>query len=75
MIRMREVIAILDASVYQAKESKFPYIELAKREGKVEQISPDDVKSYIITANYVYASPISSSTLKKRAQSSQKLWK
>lgn len=75
MIRMREVIAIFDASSCQAKESKFPYIELAMREGKVEYISPDDVKSYIITANQVYASPISSSTLKKRAQSSQKLWK
>lgn len=75
MIRMREVIAIIDANAYQAKESKFSYIELALREGRVEQISPDDVKSYIITANQVYASPISSSTLKKRAQSSQKLWK
>lgn len=70
MIRIRDVIAILDANAHLTG-----YIDIAKREGRVEQISLEEMKSYVITSDKVYASPISSMTLKKRAQESQKYLK
>nr|WP_258567757.1 DUF370 domain-containing protein [Paenactinomyces guangxiensis] len=72
MIRIREVIAILDAGFSKRQSLKVPLIEAARREGGIEQISPEETKSYVITSDRVYASPISSITLKKRAQMSQK---
>ncbi len=72
MIRIREVIAILDADV--AKNAANSMINLQKWNG-TEHISPDQIKSYVVTPNHVYASPISSTTLKKRADHSQKIWK
>lgn len=73
MVRIQEVIAILDADV--AKNAANSMINLQKWEDRAEHISPDQIKSYVVTANRVYASPISSTTLKKRADQSQKVWK
>jgi extracellular matrix regulatory protein B len=36
-------------------------------------LSPDEIKSYVITTHHIYASPISSTTLKKRADLTQKI--
>ena len=63
MIRTRDVIAILDAS----SPHIFPFVDRARREGRYVVIAPRDVKSIIVTDTLVYASPISSHTLMKRA--------
>lgn len=73
MIRIREVIAILDADV--AKNATHSMLNLQKWKDRTEHISPSQIKSYVVTPNRVYASPISSTTLKKRADQSQKIWK
>ncbi|SEM83478.1 protein of unknown function [Lihuaxuella thermophila] len=75
MIRIREVIAILDAGAQRTQTVTDPLIEAAMKEGKMEQISPEEIKSYVITDDKVYASPISSVTLKKRADFHLKQWK
>ncbi|MGA9174680.1 MAG: extracellular matrix/biofilm biosynthesis regulator RemA family protein [Thermoactinomyces sp.] len=69
-LRIREVIAILDADVLE-ESGENTFLEMARRKGKVERISPEAVKSYVITKNGVFASPISSTTLKKRADDCQ----
>jgi hypothetical protein len=74
MIRIREVIAILDAGVL-SESGDCAFLELARQGGRLEKISADEVKSYVITYDRVFASPISSTTLKKRADSSQTSWK
>lgn len=65
MIRTREVVAILDAS----SPHILPFVDKARREGRFVVIAPRDVKSIIVTDTLVYASPISSHTLMKRANS------
>lgn len=71
MIHIGEVIAILDVhSAHSAKSENGEknFIAWAEKEGKVEKIAVEEVKSYVITCEKVYASPISSITLKKRAE-------
>lgn len=71
MIRIREVIAILDANV--AKSTTTPFLNAGKQKKKIEHLSPDEIKSYVITTHHIYASPISSTTLKKRADQTQEI--
>ncbi|AUS07402.1 DUF370 domain-containing protein [Laceyella sacchari] len=75
MICIREVVAILDAGATEQAPNEAHFVQLAKKAGRLEHISPDEVKSYVITKDRVFASPISSTTLKKRADQSQKPWK
>jgi extracellular matrix regulatory protein B len=71
MICIREVIAILDANV--AKSATPPFLNACHQKKKIEHLSPDEIKSYVITTHHIYASPISSTTLKKRADLTQKI--
>ncbi|MBD1371968.1 DUF370 domain-containing protein [Hazenella sp. IB182357] len=71
MLRIREIIAILDASHARKSQTKVPFIERAIERGQIENLTADEVKSYVITQNKIYTSPISSMTLKKRVHESQ----
>lgn len=62
MIRLSDVVAIVDAAGAMNSSSSIP---LPKPDG--------DVKSFIITTNRIYTSPISSNTLLKRSQSGIKV--
>lgn len=64
ILRVREVVAILDIS----STDPHPLIETMKKSGGLIEISTDDVKSYVVTRDHVYSSPISSVTLMKRAE-------
>lgn len=71
MISVNEVIAILDATVKRSSFTSSPFFAHAQQHGWIEKISQDEIKSYVVTDYKIYASPISSLTLKKRAQASQ----
>ena len=72
MISVNDVIAIVDATVKKFPFTNSPFFTHAKQHGWVETISTEeDVKSYVITDYKIYASPISSLTLKKRARHCQ----
>jgi len=71
MISVNEVIAILDATVKKSSFTSSPFFIHAKQHGWIEMISDEEIKSYVITDYKIYASPISSLTLKKRAQACQ----
>lgn len=71
MISVNEVIAILDATVKKSSFTSSPFFTHAKQHGWIEMISQEEVKSYVITDYKIYASPISSLTLKKRARDCQ----
>ncbi|WP_027415080.1 extracellular matrix regulator RemB [Aneurinibacillus terranovensis] len=66
VVRSADVIAILD---YHANSSKITrqFIKHAEKEGRVMASSNEESKSYVITKDKVYCSPISSLTLKRRA--------
>lgn len=68
IIPKKEVIAILD---YKKGTSAITreFIQIARDEGFVESISdPNKEKSYVITTEKIFISPISCNTLKKRFQ-------
>lgn len=69
LISSDEVIAILDGQTgRKAKETRL-FIERAMAKGRLRDVSSGTVNSYIVTETHVYASSISTSTLKKRIES------
>jgi hypothetical protein len=67
IIRAIELIAIFDLSMEKTSKISKQFISHAEKEKKIEMIGEEDSKSLVVTINKVYYSPISSSTLKKRA--------
>lgn len=65
IVRLKNVIAIFDLEVAGAPASK-EYLQIAKDEGFLVDISEGSPKSFVTTDRKVYLSPISSVTLKKR---------
>ena len=68
VIRMSELIAILDLSTEQSVTVHSEYIAHAEQKNAVEKIGEEAPKSLVITDSKLYYSPISSTTLKKRVQ-------
>lgn len=66
VIRTSELIAIFDISIEQAKISK-QFMNQAAKGKKTETIGEEEPKSLVVTQTKIYYSPISSTTLKKRA--------
>ncbi|MCL6612517.1 MAG: DUF370 domain-containing protein [Peptococcaceae bacterium] len=66
IVPKKDIIAILDYKKGNSAVTK-EFIQIAMDEGFVENISdPDKEKSYVITTEKIYISPISCNTLKKR---------
>lgn len=66
-VRLREVIAIVDVSAIDSSPQTRDFVALAKAEGRVEGVIDASVKSLVILESQVYPSPISSTTLARRA--------
>lgn len=67
VVSLKRVVAILDLRSSATAESTREFLALAKGEKKVTDISAGDAKSMVLTDNEILLSPISSLTLKKRA--------
>lgn len=67
VIRAVELIAIFDMNMEQASRISKEFVDQALTAKKVETIGEEEPKSIVVTDNWVYYSPISSTTLKKRA--------
>lgn len=67
IIRASELIAIFDISIEKSSKISKQFIQQALQDKKTEQIGEEDCKSLVVTKSKVYYSPISSTTLKKRA--------
>ncbi|KJS18155.1 MAG: hypothetical protein VR69_01665 [Peptococcaceae bacterium BRH_c4b] len=67
MVLKEDIIAILDVRIRQAASTR-EFMEISTDEGFIKQITESaKEKSIIITTKDIYISPISCSTLKKRA--------
>lgn len=66
VISSAEVVSINDLHTTSSDATK-EFLEVAKEEGFIRDISNGNPKSFIITSKHVYLSPISSLTIKKRA--------
>lgn len=66
VVSTKEVISILDHQT--VKSSKINKAFLLEKRKTVVDHNEEETKSYVITQNAIYCSPISSLTLKRRAQ-------
>jgi hypothetical protein len=67
IIRSSELIAIFDLSIEKNSKISKQYVDVAEKEKRIEVIGEEEPKSIVVTMGKVYYSPISSTTLKKRA--------
>ncbi|MGG1314124.1 MULTISPECIES: extracellular matrix regulator RemB [Cohnella] len=67
IIRTSQLVAIFDISIEQSSKLSRQFVAHARKNREVETIGDEEPKSIVVTEEKVYYSPISSSTLKKRA--------
>jgi hypothetical protein len=67
IIRASELIAIFDLSIEKSSKISKQFIQQANKDKRTEFIGEEECKSLVVTRNKVFYSPISSTTLKKRA--------
>jgi hypothetical protein len=69
VIRSKDVIAILNSDVKDSSKITKEFLKEQKKDRMtIIEITKDLIKSVVITKEIIYFSPISSITLKKRAQ-------
>ncbi|MEI7028027.1 extracellular matrix regulator RemB [Paenibacillus sp. y28] len=67
IIRAMELVAIFDLSIEKSSKISKQFVQYAKKDKRIEIIGEEESKSLVVTKSKVYYSPISSTTLKKRA--------
>jgi hypothetical protein len=67
IIRTSQVVAIFDISIEHSSKLSRQFVAQAQKNRGVETIGEEEPKSIVVTDDRVYFSPISTSTLKKRA--------
>jgi len=67
VIPKKNIIAILEFETAVSPVNK-EFLEIAHDEGTIERISDSKERSYIISTEKIYYSPISCTTLKKRSE-------
>jgi regulator of extracellular matrix RemA (YlzA/DUF370 family) len=65
--KLKNIIAIVNSENALGASTNREFLKTAEEEGFIQAIDRNNVKSIIITDKKVYLSPISSHTLKKRA--------
>ena len=68
ILRSKDIIAIFDVSIEKSSKISGLFMDQAYKRKQVEKIGEEETKSIILTEDKIYFSPISSSTLKKRAE-------
>lgn len=63
----RDVVAILDEKLVSASKRTRAFVEAHQVRGRYVAVAADAIKSYVVTTHALYGSPISSTTLKRRA--------
>jgi extracellular matrix regulatory protein B len=66
VVRSADVIAIIEHNMEVSKVTR-EFLDEKDRNQQLIRISKEETKSYVMTQDKVYCSPISSLTLKKRA--------
>lgn len=68
VVLKKDIIAIIDSETGLAGEATKEFLQSSKQEGNFKMVNKEEkVKSYIITEQEIYLSPISAFTLLKRS--------
>lgn len=62
-----EVIAIIDFNMYEASKINQNFIKQYEENDGLVKLGEEKTKSFVVTKNKIFCSPISSYTIKKRA--------
>lgn len=73
VVRASQIVAIIDWQTLQESEVNHAYVERARQDQKIKDVSGGQPNSVVITSDDIYLSTISSTTLKKRAENPQYL--
>lgn len=73
IIRASELVGIFDLSIEKSSRISKQFVQSAVKDKRFEIIGEEESKSLVLTRTKVYYSPISSMTLKKRANQLQNL--
>ena len=65
VIPIKDIVGIFDIKIRENNSTK-EFLQIASEEGFVKSDGDEEEKSFILTNENVYFSPISSATLKKR---------
>lgn len=68
VVPLAEVVAIFDSALWTQSRPVDEFLQTARDEGLVVDVSGGRPKAFVLTSNRVYLSQISSLTLKKRAE-------
>ncbi|MBO8155621.1 MAG: DUF370 domain-containing protein [Bacillaceae bacterium] len=68
VVHSNDVVAIIDCTLLTSSSIVEELIMNQRKKHKVYDSSYENAKSIVITRNYIYFSPLSVSTLKKRSQ-------
>lgn len=67
MVAVKDVVAIVDVETMERGQTNQLFIKTALEEGFLDRVTEGTPNSWVVTTQKVYASPISSMTLRKRA--------
>lgn len=67
VIQVRDLVAIVEVASMERGVANQEFLRMASAEGFLERVGDGATNSWVVTTSKVYASPISSTTLKKRA--------
>ena len=66
-VSLKEIVGIFDLESTLESPNTREFLEIAKDEGLISTVGTEDkIKSFIVTKEKIYYSPISSTTLQKR---------
>ena len=68
VITDKEIIGIFDMDTSTVNKATRDFLSLAEKSGRVEYVNFDLPKSFILTEDKVYISPINTATLYKRSK-------
>ncbi len=68
VIRDKDIIGIFDIDTSTVNKATREYLAKAEKEKRVIYVNYDLPKSFIVTKDKVFISPINTSTIKKRAK-------
>lgn len=68
VITDKNIIGIFDMDTSTVNKATRDYLNKAQKENRIEYVNYDLPKSFIVTDDVIYVSPINTSTLNKRAK-------
>jgi hypothetical protein len=68
VVRSKDIVCISDIRARDLSPITREFLQVAKEEGFMHDIASGQAKAFVVTINGVFLSPISSLTLRKRAE-------